>query len=232
MRSVPCSHARGIEVLAIVFFSAAHLAYSATPLPEAAAKAEKAAEAAPPLLPLRWLRQPSKMCPHQSPRPPRKRRRPILDRPVAGGADPGRAATARPPRKVHRHWRATSPRSPLPAPRSPAPPGRPKKAEKLRFQFRFQPWKDVLDWFAQQADLSLVIRMTIAPGHVQLQRHPRVHAGRSHRPAEQRSCDQGLHARAPRSDVDAHQHRRRHSGQPGVDSAAWNRWTAKASPNW
>ena len=28
-----------------------------------------------------------------------------------------------------------------------------KKAEKLRFQFRFQPWKDVLDWFAQQADL-------------------------------------------------------------------------------
>ncbi|MEI8371481.1 MAG: secretin N-terminal domain-containing protein [Planctomycetota bacterium] len=32
-----------------------------------------------------------------------------------------------------------------------------KKAEKLRFQFRFQPWKDVLDWFAQQADLSLVM---------------------------------------------------------------------------
>lgn len=32
-----------------------------------------------------------------------------------------------------------------------------KKAEKIRFQFRFQPWKDVLDWFAQQADLSLVM---------------------------------------------------------------------------
>lgn len=32
-----------------------------------------------------------------------------------------------------------------------------KKTEKLRFQFRFQPWKDVLDWFAQQADLSLVM---------------------------------------------------------------------------
>ena len=32
-----------------------------------------------------------------------------------------------------------------------------KKAGKLRFQFRFQPWKDVLDWFAQQADLSLVM---------------------------------------------------------------------------
>ncbi len=27
----------------------------------------------------------------------------------------------------------------------------------LRFQFRFQPWKDVLDWFARQADLSLVM---------------------------------------------------------------------------
>ena len=35
----------------------------------------------------------------------------------------------------------------------PAPTG----PRKLRFQFRFQPWKDVLDWFAQQADLSLVM---------------------------------------------------------------------------
>ena len=33
----------------------------------------------------------------------------------------------------------------------------PPTAHKLRFQFRFQPWKDVLDWFAQQADLSLVM---------------------------------------------------------------------------
>ncbi len=32
-----------------------------------------------------------------------------------------------------------------------------KKDVKLRFNFRFQPWKDVLDWFAQQADLSLVL---------------------------------------------------------------------------
>ena len=28
---------------------------------------------------------------------------------------------------------------------------------KLRFQFRYQPWKDVLDWFAQQAGLSLAM---------------------------------------------------------------------------
>ena len=39
-----------------------------------------------------------------------------------------------------------------------------KKVEKLRFQFRFQPWKEVLDWFAQQADLSLVIPETIPQG--------------------------------------------------------------------
>jgi len=28
---------------------------------------------------------------------------------------------------------------------------------KLRFNFRYAPWKDVLDWFAEQADLSLVL---------------------------------------------------------------------------
>jgi type II secretory pathway component GspD/PulD (secretin) len=37
-----------------------------------------------------------------------------------------------------------------------APP-RDGPAEKLRFNFRYQPWADVLDWFAQQADLSLVM---------------------------------------------------------------------------
>lgn len=37
-----------------------------------------------------------------------------------------------------------------------AAPAPPAGQRKLRFQFRFQPWKDVLDWFAQQADLSLV----------------------------------------------------------------------------
>ncbi len=35
--------------------------------------------------------------------------------------------------------------------RGPSPDG------KLRFNFRYQPWKDVLDWFADQADLSLVM---------------------------------------------------------------------------
>ena len=31
-----------------------------------------------------------------------------------------------------------------------------KPSDKLRFNFRYQPWKDVLDWFAETADLSLV----------------------------------------------------------------------------
>jgi type II secretory pathway component GspD/PulD (secretin) len=33
----------------------------------------------------------------------------------------------------------------------------PKHPDKIRFKFRYQPWKEVLDWFAQQADLSLVM---------------------------------------------------------------------------
>jgi type II secretory pathway component GspD/PulD (secretin) len=36
-------------------------------------------------------------------------------------------------------------------PAAKTPPG------KLTFNFRYQPWQDVLDWFAQQADLSLVL---------------------------------------------------------------------------
>jgi type II secretory pathway component GspD/PulD (secretin) len=46
--------------------------------------------------------------------------------------------------------------------RDPAAPGArvgpaPRADSKVRFQFRYQPWKDVLDWFAEQAGLSLVI---------------------------------------------------------------------------
>ncbi len=36
-----------------------------------------------------------------------------------------------------------------------------KKAEKLSFHFRYAPWKDVLEWFAKQGDLSL--QMDISP---------------------------------------------------------------------
>ncbi|MGD0900779.1 MAG: secretin N-terminal domain-containing protein, partial [Thermoguttaceae bacterium] len=40
---------------------------------------------------------------------------------------------------------------------APAAASTPAAEPKLRFQFRYQPWKDVLDWFAQQAGLSLVM---------------------------------------------------------------------------
>jgi len=46
--------------------------------------------------------------------------------------------------------------SPAETPDKPAEPVAAKEP-RLRFNFRFQPWKDVLDWFAQQADLSLVL---------------------------------------------------------------------------
>jgi type II secretory pathway component GspD/PulD (secretin) len=35
-------------------------------------------------------------------------------------------------------------------------PGAKKGQELLRFNFRYQPWKDVLEWFAERADLSLM----------------------------------------------------------------------------
>ena len=46
--------------------------------------------------------------------------------------------------------------TPAPAAQPPAKP-EPPKEPKLRFNFRFQKWLDVLEWFADQADLSLVL---------------------------------------------------------------------------
>lgn len=65
-------------------------------------------------------------------------------------------ASARPEPPPSRPEPATPPEV---APRADGPsqallPGRDVK---LRFSFRFQPWKDVLDWFAQQAGFSLVL---------------------------------------------------------------------------
>jgi type II secretory pathway component GspD/PulD (secretin) len=61
-----------------------------------------------------------------------------------------------PPAEAKRDERPTT--SPAAAPTAEANAAEPKKhAEKLRFNFRYQPWKDVLDWFAQQADMSLVM---------------------------------------------------------------------------
>ena len=49
----------------------------------------------------------------------------------------------------------TAPAASAPATKSAAPPA--ASNGKLTFNFRYQPWQDVLDWFAQQNDMSLVI---------------------------------------------------------------------------
>jgi type II secretory pathway component GspD/PulD (secretin) len=69
-------------------------------------------------------------------------------RKVANGASaPG---TAPPPPKPS----DMPPTGPSP---TPSAADKPAGDGKLRFQFRFAPWKDVLDWFASQAGLSLVL---------------------------------------------------------------------------
>lgn len=57
---------------------------------------------------------------------------------------------------------ASPPEAPLATPASPAPvPEANGKAVHIKFNFRFHPWEDVLNWFAQQAGFSLV--MNAAP---------------------------------------------------------------------
>jgi type II secretory pathway component GspD/PulD (secretin) len=45
-----------------------------------------------------------------------------------------------------------------------APEAPKKKAEKLRFKFSYSPWKQVIDWFAEENGLSLVIPETFPQG--------------------------------------------------------------------
>ena len=108
----------------------------------------------------------------------RCRRRPAALRRPGIAAPPRRPPTApatpRRPRRT-KHARATGRRATAPR-RRPTPPAATQTAEnprrqargraepepvklpdKLRFSFRFQPWGDVLDWFAKQAGLSLVM---------------------------------------------------------------------------
>ena len=67
-------------------------------------------------------------------------------------ADPAKTAEA--PADV------AKPATPAAPPKSPvavvAAPPKPLEDVRLKFQFRYAPWKDVLDWFATQADLSLI----------------------------------------------------------------------------
>ncbi len=69
------------------------------------------------------------------------------------------------------------------------------KDARLTFSFRYQPWQEVLDWFAEQAGLSLVFE-TLPPGTFNYNDTRSVHAGRGARRAQQRAADQRLHASA------------------------------------
>ena len=51
---------------------------------------------------------------------------------------------------------------------------------RLKFSFRYQPWQDVLDWFADQAGLSLLMEAAAAR-YVQLLRLAHLHPARSTR---------------------------------------------------
>ena len=187
MRKIHLWHVRPIAVLAVVVFSLAHLAHSAEPQPEAGAKSAKIPEAAstaagplaaPALAPL-LPPAAEKSAPPPEAKPAAKeaagpgsespRRRRTRSSRSGGpssateeGAAPTRGQDSSPATKsatVAAPPLTSTSKSEKPSIEAPN-----KKAEKLRFQFRFQPWKDVLDWFAKQADLSLVIPETIPQG--------------------------------------------------------------------
>ncbi len=147
MRSFHDWLVRPIAVLAVVFFSSANVAQSADPAAATiAAPAPLPVPAAEKVAPPPGAQPAAKEEAGPSPESPRRRR----DR---SSRSDGNRATADEgvPRSSGREFApsATSGKPSGDAPR--------KKAEKLRFQFRFQPWKDVLEWFAQQADLSLIM---------------------------------------------------------------------------
>ncbi len=95
--------------------------------------------------------------PGKSPEPPKDGgRRPVGEKGTeAGSAKPSSEAYEPPEKPVPGQWdgmRGGKPARPF-AGRGAVPK---KPAEKLTFQFRYAAWKEVLDWFADQAALSLV----------------------------------------------------------------------------
>ena len=149
MRSFHRWHTSRIAVLAVAFFSSAPLANSAEPPAQAAVKGEalegdhentngrkrEQVQAGTQGEALEAAIEGRTAAPAPSPQPPAPS---PVHRPGVPGAPPSTELSAAAPAR--------------------------KKVEKLRFQFRYQPWKDVLDWFAQQADLSLVVPETIPQG--------------------------------------------------------------------
>ncbi len=85
---------------------------------------------------------------------------------------------------------------------------------RLSFSFRYQPWQQVLDWFAEQAGLSLLMDSP-PPGTFNYTDSRELHHPRSARRAQRGPLDQGFHARAARADARRGEPRRRHPAQPG-----------------
>jgi type II secretory pathway component GspD/PulD (secretin) len=251
MHPFHCWHARSVAFLAVVFFTSAHLAYSADLVPQVPTKAAKDSAAAPALLPdvvppvaeekdaTPPLPKPAaKDAPEAVtpiPEPPRRAeessrsggvRPPVEKMAPASGLDLGpsatggtaastapaapakvdetapakvvkpaaetpaaettKAATPKPaaakadaasalrlpglgllfpkPDAAKTETAAAKPDAAKPGTVAAKPDAAKKVASKLRFQFRYAVWKEVIEWFSQQAGYSLVIPATFPTG--------------------------------------------------------------------
>ncbi len=78
--------------------------------------------------------------------------------PAAGPAAKSPASATTPPPTPPAAAPAPTPAAAAPTPAGTTTKTAPSQPEpRLRFQFRFQRWADVLEWFAREADLSLVL---------------------------------------------------------------------------
>ena len=138
-------------------------AFSATPvapsqggspsLPPSAVGATPSGQPAPP--------QPSEITPQAdghspSPASPGAETTGALSSPVPAPSAPS-SGVASSPQMGAQTGLATPPSQPTPTASQTQFPQLPPRDVKLRFNFRYQPWKDVLEWLAQQAGLSLVM---------------------------------------------------------------------------
>jgi type II secretory pathway component GspD/PulD (secretin) len=187
MRSTHSWQAKSIAVLAVVFFGSWQLVHSwAEPSAEKeskpAARADGGSTVAGVAAPIERVREPvGEDADARSAAAGVKASLPVPLPPLAveddrsapnakPAAKEAQEPTPEPPRRPGdrsrrpRDARPMSEQSPPSGAEKPLADAPKKKTEKLRFEFRFQPWKDVLDWFAKQADLSLVVVETMPSG--------------------------------------------------------------------
>ena len=115
--------------------------------------------------------------------------------------------------------KADAPKTESPKPAASATPAPASPDGKVTFNFRYQPWPAVLDWFAEQAGLSLLMESP-PPGTFNYT------DTRSYTPTEALDvlngvlADQRLHARSSRQDAGRREPRRRHPAEPRSRCAA------------